>query len=95
MADDHWLEVARRLRARVDRRAKKAGFERRPRPNRGRWVASVIDLMSGNPYAGLWASLRCIDAGSRLAAPADDTEPQLRMMKVETDATPVLIEVAD
>lgn len=40
-------QVARRLQARVDRRAKKAGLQRRPQPNRGPYVASVKDLMSG------------------------------------------------
>ena len=41
-------EVARRLCARVDQRAKQAGLERRPRPSRGPFVASVVDLMSGS-----------------------------------------------
>jgi hypothetical protein len=44
-------QVARRLQARVDRRAKKAGLERRPPPNRGPYVAAVTDLMSGNADA--------------------------------------------
>ncbi len=41
-------QVTRRLQARVDRRAKKAGLGRRPRPNRGPYVATVTDLMSGS-----------------------------------------------
>ena len=40
-------QVARRLQARVDRRAKKAGLGRRPRPNSGPYVATVSDLMTG------------------------------------------------
>ncbi len=44
-------QVARRLQARVDHRAKKAGLERRPQPNRGPYVASVRDLMSGTTDA--------------------------------------------
>ncbi len=40
-------QVARRLQARVDRRAKKAGLQRRPQPNRGPYVAAVTDLMTG------------------------------------------------
>jgi len=37
--------------ARGDRRAKKAGLQRRPPPNRGPYVASVTDLMTGNANA--------------------------------------------
>ncbi len=44
-------QVARRLRERVDRRAKKAGLGRRPPPNRGPYVAAVIDLMTGTADA--------------------------------------------
>jgi hypothetical protein len=39
-------QVARRLQRRVDGRAKKAGLQRRPRPNRGPYVAAVTDLMT-------------------------------------------------
>jgi len=39
-------QVARRLRRRVDQVAKKAGLDRRPRPNRGPYVAAVTDLMT-------------------------------------------------
>ncbi len=40
-------QVARRWQARDDQRAKKAGLERRPRPNRGPNVVQVTDLMTG------------------------------------------------
>ncbi len=44
-------QVARRLQRRVDGRAKKAGLRRRPRPNRGPYIAAVTDLMSDNADA--------------------------------------------
>jgi len=44
-------QVARRLQRRVDRQAKKAGLARRPRPNRGPYVAAVTDLMTGTADA--------------------------------------------
>ena len=44
-------QVTRRLQARVDRAAKKAGLGRRPRPNRGPYVAAVTDLMTGTADA--------------------------------------------
>lgn len=44
-------QVARRLQRRVDRQAKKAGLRRRPRPNRGPYVAVITDLMTGTAAA--------------------------------------------
>ena len=41
--------VARKLQKQVDQQAKKAGLERRPRPNRGPNVVQVTDLMTHTP----------------------------------------------
>ncbi len=44
-------QITRRLQARVDRPAKRAGLERRQPPNRGPYVAAVTDLMTGSADA--------------------------------------------
>jgi hypothetical protein len=44
-------------------------------------------------YAGLWANLRCIEGESkRLPATADAGEPTLRMERVETSGSPLVVE---
>ncbi len=47
------------------------------------WVCDYY--FGGDPYAGMWANLRCIEAGGR--ASGDDTDTRLSITKVET-ATP-------
>ncbi len=42
-------QVGRRLQGRVDRAGKRAGLRRRPPPNHGPYVASVVDMMTGAP----------------------------------------------
>lgn len=66
-------QVSRRLQARVDRAAKRAGLERRPPPKRGPHVASVTELMSGAANAYTPGGLLEL-CGSRLKFDAEQSD---------------------
>jgi hypothetical protein len=56
--------------------------------NQPPWVCNA--WFGGNPYAGLWANLRCEEGGGR--AGSDGEGPRLSITKVET---PVVIEAVE